>query len=128
MMRYKSKKRPTVKWRFMSRMCHLLEMDLCASGGVKKWIKTSINQHLKKDHHIRVLSLGRGPVLRKWPVKPRLLQSGLRLLDDAFSKQSKQQHAKVLLSNGKTIGRPINLYIISNRMSGNKVGDYIELW
>ena len=39
MMRYKSKKKPTVNWRFVSRRCHWLEMDLCASGGVKKWIK-----------------------------------------------------------------------------------------
>ena len=65
MMRYKSKRRSTVKWRFMSRRCHRLEMDLCASGGVKKWIKTRINQHFKEDQRIRVLSLGRGPVLRK---------------------------------------------------------------
>ena len=70
-MRYKSKKKPTVNWRFVSRRCHWLEMDLCASGGVKKWIKTRINQHFKKDQYIRVLSLGRGPGLRKWPDKPR---------------------------------------------------------
>ena len=99
MMRYKSKKkRPTVKWKFMSRRCHRLEMDLCASRGVKKWIKTRINQHFKKDQCIRVLSLGRGPVLRKWPGKPRL-QSGSRLIDDVFSKRSTQQHAKALLAN-----------------------------
>ena len=108
MMRYKSKRRPTVKWKFLSRRCHRLQMDLCASGGVKKWIKTRINQHFKKDQCIRVLSLGRGPVLRKRPDKPRL-QSGFILIDDVFSKRSTQQHVKVLLPNRKIVHRPINL-------------------
>ena len=74
MLKYKARNRPNAK----SRTGPRLERDLSLGRGIRRCIRLGGGRSFKRDLSIRILSLGRGPSLRKCPSKSSLGR-GLKL-------------------------------------------------